>query len=141
MPARGEIGFEFEHGHDVAGIVAAPIVPAPLRRFARPGLGQKGDDAAFAQVALDGQRRAVAQAGDDFGRRIGRRAPVLRGGKIALDQDRADKAVALAGKDREDRMIGHFDVGNLLGPIDQQFGHADQRQRETALRRRDTDVC
>ena len=90
---------------------------------------------------LDGQRRTVAQPGDDLRRRIGRRRPILLRGEVPLDHHRADEAVALAGKHRKDRMVGHFQVGRLVQAIDQQLGRRRPAAAETIPRRRDTDAC
>ena len=64
---------------------------------------------------------------DDVDLRVGRRRPVLVDREIAVHHDGAQEAVALAGEHREDRMVGHFQVGSFFESIDEQLGRPCQR--------------
>ncbi len=85
------------------------------------------NDPAGAELAFDGERRAVAQPGDYLRGPARSGFPIWRDGEKTFDRNGAEKSGSLSEKDAEDRMIRGFEIGRLVQAVDEQLRSAGQR--------------
>ncbi len=110
----------------------APVVPDRRRRWS--GTPRRGPCRTCARRPAG--RRCAAGRSRGRSSRAAAASP-WRPAKYRSTSTAVQEAVPLAGEDRENRMVGHLQVGRLLQPIDQQLGGAGQAAAGTSPCRRD----